>query len=226
MSWNPVNRNLSVIEADAPPVLSEAVRQKIRSFFPRYDTKRAVLLPALHVVQDALGHIPYAAMKEIAELLEIKPSDVIDTISFYTHFWTHPKGKKVITACRSVSCEIMGGAAVLEELKKQLGVDEHGTTKDGRYSLVTEECLAGCDHAPCLLINEKLHKRVKVEEVKRLLADEANDRIDPERSPLFDGPGDVPSKSASGNGRVRTAGAADAPALEQTSDVREMRESD
>lgn len=226
MSWNRIDRNLSVIDADAPPALSEAMREKIRSFFPRYDTKRAVLLPALHVVQDALGYVSYPAMKEIADLLEIKPSDVIDTISFYTHFWTHPKGKKVVTACRSVSCEIMGGAAVLQELKNQLGVDEHGTTKDGRYSLVTEECLAGCDHAPCLLINEKLHKHVKVEEVAQLLADEANDRIDPERSTLFDGPGDAPAKDASGNGRVRASDSADAPALEQTSDVREMRESD
>lgn len=225
MSWKVIDRNQSVIEADAPPVLSEAVREKIRSFFPRYDTKRAVLLPALHIVQDALGYISYPAMREIAELLEIKPSDVIDTISFYTHFWTHPKGQKVITVCRSVSCEVMGGACVLEELKKHLGVDEHGTTKDGRYSLVTEECLAGCDHAPCLLINEKMHKRVRVEDVTRLLEDDANDRIEQERSGLFDAPAERTCPDPSGNGRVSDGVEADPePDLEQTSDIREMGE--
>ena len=188
MSWPVINRNLEVVDPKAPPALSVAVREKIRSFFPRYETKRAVLLPALHVVQDALGHVPWKAMAEIAELLEIHPSDVIDTISFYTHFWTHPKGAKVVTACRSVSCEVMGGARVLDELKRQLGIDEHETTADGKFSLVTEECLAGCDHAPCLLINEKLHRKVKPEEVARLLADGNNDRLDVERSELFDAP--------------------------------------
>ena len=128
MSWKTIDRNASVVDASSPVALGEAVREKIRSFFPRYETKRAVLLPALHVVQDALGYVSYPAMVEIAALLEIHPSDVMDTISFYTHFWTHPKGEKVITICRSVSCEVMGGAAVLEEIKAKLGVDEHGTT--------------------------------------------------------------------------------------------------
>src|SRR3990172_758530 len=192
MAWAAIKRNEPEVDPKAPPILSGAVREKIRSFFARYETKPAVLLPALHIVQDALGYVPWQAMAEIANLLEIHPSDVIDTISFYTHFWTHPRGKKVITACRSISCEVMGGVAVLEELKRRLGIDEHETTKDGRYSLMTKECLAGCDHAPCLLINERLHKRVKAEEVAGLLADPNNDRISVPRSDLFDAPTSAP----------------------------------
>lgn len=222
MAWTALDRQKPVVDPQAPAVLSEAVRQKIRAFFPRYETKRAVLLPALHIVQHTLGYIPPQAMVEIAQLLEIHPSDVLDTISFYTHFWTHPKGKKVVTVCRSVSCEVMGGAAVLAELKKQLKIDEHGTTLDGKYSLVTEECLAGCDHAPCMLINEKLHKRVKPAEVARILADAANDTIDFPRSDLFDPPAEVASAAGDGNGKPEI----DASELETTSDVREMREAD
>jgi NADH-quinone oxidoreductase subunit E len=216
MSWKVIDRNQPVVDPKAPPVLSEAVREKVRSFFERYETKRAVLLPALHIVQDALGYVPWQAMVEIADLLEIHPSDVIDTISFYTHFWTHPKGEKVVTVCRSISCEVMGGEAVLEELKKQLRIEEHETTKDGKYSLVTEECLAGCDHAPCLLINEKLHKRVKTQDVAKLLAEANNDRIAVPRSALFD------AVSVS----FTAASARDEALLGTTSDVREMREAD
>jgi NADH-quinone oxidoreductase subunit E len=188
MAWKTINRNQPAIDEGAAPELSEAVREKIRSFFGRYESKRAALLPALHIVQDAIGHVSWSAMKEIAEILEIHPSNVIDTISFYTHFWTHAKGKKVITVCRSLSCEVMGGAEVLDQLKEHLGIEEHETTSDGAYSLVTEECLAGCDHAPCLLINEKMHKCVPAEEVSKILADENNDRIVFERSDLFDAP--------------------------------------
>lgn len=220
MSWQVIDRNKPVVDAESPPVLSEAVREKIRSFFPRYETRRAVLLPALHIVQDELGHVSWQAMVEIARLLDIHPSDVIDTISFYTHFWTHPKGEKVITLCRSVSCEVMGGAAVLEELKKRLGVDEHGTTADGKYSLVTEECLAGCDHAPCLIVNERLHKRVKPEDVPAILADPDNAKIAHARSDLFDAP-----RSAAGTAQGAAGPVVD-DVLETTSDVREMKEAD
>lgn len=217
MSWKAIDRNQPAFDLKAPPVLSEAVREKIRSFFPRYDSRRAVLLPALHIVQDTLGHVSYQAMYEIAKLLDIHPSDVLDTISFYTHFWTQPKGEKVVTACRSISCEVMGGAAVIDEIKKQLGVEEHGTTRDAKYSFVTEECLAGCDHAPCLLVNEKLHKRVRPEDVKKILADANNAKIEPPRSDLFDAPRGGAGSSA--NGKVEDL-------LESTSDVREMKEAD
>jgi len=189
VSWPTIDRNQSPVASDAPAVLNDAVREKIRSFFDRYDTKRAVLLPALHVVQDALGYVSWKAMMEIAELLGIHPSSVFDTLSFYTHFWTHPKGKKVVVSCRNLSCTILGGAKVLDAIKEELGIGEHQTTEDGRYSLVTEECLAACDHAPCLLINEKLHKCVNPADVPALLADENNDRLDMPRSDLFDAPG-------------------------------------
>ncbi len=188
MAWQTIDRRTPVIPEDAAPVLSEAVREKIRSFFPRYETKRAALLPALHVVQDALGHVAPQAMREIAEVLEIPPSSVLDTMSFYTHFWEHAKGRKVIVACRSLSCDLTGAEAVLKALREELGIGEHETTPDGAYSLMTEECLAACDHGPCLLINEKLHKRVKPEDVKALLKDPENDRISVERSVLFDSP--------------------------------------
>ncbi len=210
MAWKALDRITPVVDPEAPPVLSDAVRDKIRAFFPRYETRRAALLPALHVVQDALGHVSYAAMLEIAQVLEIPASAVMDTLSFYTHFWDHHKGKKVIVLCRSLSCQLMGADAVLETLKDQLKIDEHGTTADGQYSLLTEECLAACDHAPCMLINEKLHKKVKTDDVAKVLKDPKNDQIVPERSELFDKP----------------SAAAPAPAppeLPTTSDVNEMK---
>lgn len=188
MAWKTIDRNEQVIETDAPPVLSEAVRTKIQSFFARYDTKRAALLPALHIVQNTLGYISWQSMAEIAELLDIHPSSVFDTVSFYTHFWTKPRGQKVVTACRSITCELMGGKDVLAAIKSHIGIGEHETTADGKFSLATEECLAGCDHAPCLLINEKLHKCVKAADVPRLLDDARNDQLDVPRSTLFDAP--------------------------------------
>lgn len=185
--WKAIDRKQLPYDPNSPPVLTEAMREKIRSFFPRYETKRAVLLPALHIVQESLGYISYQAMVEVAELLEIPPSAVFDTVSFYTHFWTHPRGRKTIVVCRGLTCELMGGRELLEALKRELGIDEHETTADGEYSLMSEECLARCEQAPCLLINEKTHGCVRAAEVRRLLDDPDNDRLDIERSDLYDG---------------------------------------
>jgi NADH-quinone oxidoreductase subunit E len=187
VSWETIDRK-TVSEEQLGPGLSEAVKEKIRSFFPRYPTRRAAVLPALHVAQDAIGYVSLRAMREIAELLEIPPAAVMDVVTFYTHFWTRPRGRKVIMLCRSISCELMGGRQLQEALEQKLGIGEHETTPDGAWSLVTEECLAACDHAPCMMINEKMHRRVHVEDLERILNDPDNDKLTMPRSDLFDAP--------------------------------------
>lgn len=186
MAWPTVNRNQPSADRKAEPVLPDDVRRKIESFFPRYETKRAALLPALHITQEALGFISWQAMEEIADLLGIASSDVFDVVTFYTHYWTKPRGRRTITVCRSITCEVMGANGLLDAIKKHLGIDEHETTPDGAYSLATEECLALCDHAPCLLINERKYGGVRPEDVPALLADPDNDRLPFERSELYD----------------------------------------
>jgi NADH-quinone oxidoreductase subunit E len=187
VAWRTIDRR-TVAEEDLGPGLSDAVKEKIRAFFPRYPTRRAVLLPALHIAQDAIGYLSLRAMREIAELLELPPAAVMDVVTFYTHFWTHPKGRKTIVLCRSITCELMGGKDVKDAIERKLGIHEHQTTADGEWSFMTEECLAGCEHAPCMLINEKMHKCVRVEDLDLILADPNDDKLDVPRSDLFDAP--------------------------------------
>jgi NADH-quinone oxidoreductase subunit E len=190
LAWNTIDRT-HVDAAHEGPGLSDAVAAKIRTFFPRYPSKRAALLPALHILQDDIGYCSLRAMREVAALLEITPAQVMDVVSFYTHFWTHPKGRKTIMVCRSISCHVLGAGKLIDAICDKLDVAEHGTTADGRYSFMTEECLAACDFAPCMMINEKMHKCVKIEDLDRILADAGNDKVDMPRSDLFDAPRSV-----------------------------------
>lgn len=187
MGWQAIDRQKPAKDDSDQPLLSEAVKEKIRAFFPRYPSRRAALLPALHIVQESYGHVSHRAMRDIAELLEIPPSQVLDTISFYTHYWTKPRGKKTIVVCRSLSCQMMGADALIASIKERLQVGEHETTEDGEYSFVTEECLGACEHGACMLINEKLYKQVKPSDVPAILADPNNDKLDMPRSALYDG---------------------------------------
>lgn len=188
MAWETIDRR-TVSEENLGPGIDDAIRDKIRGFFPRYPDKRAALLPALHITQEANGYISIKAMREIAELLEIAPSAVMDVVTFYTHYWTTPRGEKTLTVCRSLTCELMGANKLLDTLKEKLGIGEHETTADGKFSLQTEECLAACDHGPCMMVNEKMHKCVKLEQIDDILADENSDKLEMPRSNLYDAPG-------------------------------------
>src|SRR5215467_14890576 len=111
-----------------PRMLSESIREKIRAYFPRYPDKRAVTLPALHLVHEHLRCVPYQAMAEIAELLEITPAEVHDTMSFYGFFPQAPIGDVRVWICRSLSCMIRGGDQLLEHACSRLAIEPGATT--------------------------------------------------------------------------------------------------
>ena len=136
------------------PILGEPLREKIRALFPRYPSKRAVTLPALHLVHEQLRCVPLQAMAEIAELLEITPAEVHDTMSFYGFFPQAPVGDVRVWVCRSLSCMLRGGDELLEHACKRLGLEPGQTTADGTLTVDYAECLGICDHAPAALADD------------------------------------------------------------------------
>ena len=135
-------------------ILSEAMKEKIRSLIPRYPSKRAVTLPALHIVQEHLRCVPYQAMAEIAELLELAPAEVHDTMSFYGFFPQAPIGDVRVWICRSLSCMLRGGDELLEHACHRLAIEPGQTTTDGKLTVEFAECLGICDFAPAALADD------------------------------------------------------------------------
>jgi NADH-quinone oxidoreductase subunit E len=153
------------------PALSEEIRQKIRDLYPRYPSKQAITLPALHLVQDAHRCVSLEAIKEIAELLELHPSEIYDTMSFYGFFRPpeKPLGKHRVWVCRSISCALRGGEELLENICHKHHVHPGETTADGRLTIEYAECLGLCEGAPCLLIDDECHGNLTEESASELL---------------------------------------------------------
>jgi NADH-quinone oxidoreductase subunit E len=149
-------------------ILTDEMVAAIRAYFPRYPTRQAVTLPALHIVNDRLRHVPLQAVVEIAQLLELAPAEVQDTLSFYGFFKQDaPHGRTRAWVCRSISCALRGGEEVLEQMCRTAGIRPGGTTPDGKLTLEFAECLGACDFAPCMLAGKTLYKdltEVKAEE--------------------------------------------------------------
>jgi len=144
---------------EAAKVLTDEMIAEIRAYFPRYPTKQAVTLPALHVVNQHLRHVPLQAVVEVAELLGLHPADVQDTLSFYGFFKQDaPHGTTRAWVCRSISCALRGGEEVLARMCEQAGIRPGQTTPYGELTLEPAECLGACDFAPCMLAGDTLHK--------------------------------------------------------------------
>jgi len=152
-------------------VLSEELRQKILDYMPRYPNKQAVTLPALHIVQDQLRCVPLDAVREIAQLLDLSPAEVHDTMSFYGFFRTEkePLGRTRLWVCRSLACMLRGSEELLKELSNRLGISPGATSADGKITLEFAECLGGCEGAPCLLINDEQRMNVTIEKLDGLI---------------------------------------------------------
>ena len=152
-------------------VLTPELRQKILDYLPRYPSKQAVTLPALHLVQDAMRCVPLEAIREIADLLDLSPAEVHDTMSFYGIFRDerHPIGKTRLWVCRSLACALRGGDELLEDVCRKLNVKPGGTTTDGKITVEFAECIGACEGAPAVLLGDEARMNVTPEKVDALL---------------------------------------------------------
>ena len=149
--------------------LSDALKVRVAELSGRYPRKQAALLPVLHAVQEELGCVTPEAERDVASLLEIKPIQVREAVTFYTMFRRTPVGRYHLQVCDNLSCGLRGSGAVLEHLRRRLGIEPGQTTADGRFTLTTVECLGACENAPCLMVDFEYHGNVDPDTVDKLL---------------------------------------------------------
>lgn len=152
--------------------LSDEVRHGIMGLIPRYPSKQAVTLPALHLVQDALRCVPREAIREIADLLDLAPAEVYDTMTFYGFFREehNPLGTTRLWVCRSLACNLRGADDLLAHFSEKLGVSPGSTTADGKITLEFAECIGACEGAPCVLVNDEHELDITHDKADALIA--------------------------------------------------------
>jgi formate dehydrogenase subunit gamma len=111
------------------------------------------LLPILHGIQEEFGYVPQDALPVIAGALNISRAEVHGVVSFYHDYRKAPAGRHVLKLCQAESCQSMGSDAVAARLKQLLGIDFHGTTRDGAVTLEPVYCLGLCACSPAALLD-------------------------------------------------------------------------
>ena len=150
-------------------LVSRVQKDAILGICSRLKAVPGPLMPILHAVQDELGFVPHDAVPLIARELNLSIAEVHGVLSFYHYFRKDPGGRHVVHLCRAEACQSVGATAVEAHAKRSLGVDFHGTTKDGAIRLEPVYCLGNCALGPSIMIDNQLHGRVSTQRFDELM---------------------------------------------------------
>ena len=158
-------------------------RRLAAEIIERYPKARSAMIPLLHLAQEQHGWIPDDAVREIGDLIDATPAEVMGVGTFYEMFKFHPVGRYLVTVCGTMSCQLMGADDLMHHAEEKLGVRIGGTTSDGLFTLERAECQAACTEAPTLQINYRHQYRMTNESfdqlIDQLAAGQLDDQIPP-----------------------------------------------
>ena len=146
------------------------ITPQIAEILTAHQGREGALLPILHDIQAAFGHVPQSCLPQIAKALNLSKAEVHGVVSFYHDFREAPAGAHIVKLCRAEACQSVGADRVAAHAKGALGVDWHGTTPDGRVTLEPVFCLGLCACGPAAMVDGRLVGRVDEARLDGLLA--------------------------------------------------------
>ena len=150
-------------------MLSEGAVKEINDLTGKYANKRSAVMPALFVVQREYGYVTEEGMREVANILGLRPVQVFEVATFYTMYNKKPVGKYHIQVCTNISCSLLGADHIMDFLSQRLGVKVKETTPDKMFTLSAVECLGSCGTAPMMQINDRYYEDLTKEKIEEIL---------------------------------------------------------
>ena len=142
---------------------------KIKEICSSFKHDPQELINVLHSCQEHFGYLPAEIQEVISEVMTIPVAKIYGVVTFYSFFTMTPKGKHPISICLGTACYVRGAEKVLDEFKKELGIQNGQATKDNKFSLSSLRCVGACGLAPVVLVGDKTYGRVAPDDVKSIL---------------------------------------------------------
>ena len=136
----------------------------------RHDAREGRLLPILHDLQATFGCVPPAAVRLVADALNLTRAEVHGVVSFYHDFREQPAGRHVLKLCRAEACQSMDGEELARRVLDHFGIEWGGTTPDGRLTVEATYCLGLCACSPSAMLDGEPMARLtpaSIEEIAR-----------------------------------------------------------
>ena len=149
---------------------TELVYSKIDEIIDRYQEEKTPLMAILEDVSQIYGYLPKDVLERISHKTGIPSSKIYGVATFYSFFETKPVGRFVIRICKNAPCHVLGATDVLAAVKRELGVKEGETTKNGLFTLEVTSCLGVCGVAPAMMINDITYGNLNAERIREIFA--------------------------------------------------------
>ncbi len=147
------------------------IAEQSNEILSKYKGESGDLIPMLQEAQEKFGYLPEEAMRRFAKFLKLPESTVYGVSTFYAQFKLTPTGRRLVRVCRGTACHVRGGAYILREVEKRLGIKPGETTSDLEYTLETIACFGSCALAPVMVISKNVYGRMTTTKVGQILAE-------------------------------------------------------
>ncbi|MHB8157044.1 MAG: NADH-quinone oxidoreductase subunit NuoE family protein [Desulfocucumaceae bacterium] len=152
----------------------------------RYNTGQGQLIRILQEAQNIFGDLPEEVQAYIAGKTDIPVSEVSGVVTIYSLFSTSPRGKYGINVCLGTACYVQGSKGILDDFRRDLGLQNEDSTGDGLFTVKSTRCIGACGLAPVIIVNDEVHGRLSRKEVPKILRkyrkiEESGERQDDQR---------------------------------------------
>src|SRR6056297_1195190 len=154
--------------------IKEQDLNKIREICQAHGNQPGELINVLQQTQEHFGYLPAEIQEAVANELRLPVAKVYGVVTFYSFFIMIPQGRYPISVCTGTACYVRGADNVLQEFKRQLGIEVGETSEDGKFSLNCLRCVGACGLAPVVLVGDKTYGRVAPDEVKDIVEEYKN----------------------------------------------------
>jgi NADH-quinone oxidoreductase subunit E len=151
------------------PEREATIEERLNKILSSYQGREAELIPILQEVQREFGYLSEPAIKQIARFLHLPEVTIFGVATFYAQFKLVPTGRNIVKVCRGTACHVRGGARILKEVQKQLGIKPGESTPDLEYSLETVACIGACALGPTMVTNNEIHGNMTTKKVAEIL---------------------------------------------------------
>jgi NADH-quinone oxidoreductase subunit E len=142
-----------------------SLAEKVDEILTRYSGQSSDLIAILQEAQEKFGYLPAEVMQRVAKFLHLTDNMVYGVSTFYAQFSFVPTGRRKITVCRGTACHVRGGARILREVGRRLGIKPGETTDDMEYSLETVACIGACALAPTMRVGNETYGQMTTKKI-------------------------------------------------------------
>ena len=135
----------------------------------KYHSDPSYLIQVMLEIQEEHNWLPKEALERVADKLSVPMTRVMHIATFYKAFSLEPRGRHIVQVCMGTACHVRGAQRILDELERRLGVAAGATTKDGRFTLETVNCLGACALGPIVAVDGEFHGSMTAAGVPRLI---------------------------------------------------------